>query len=260
MPYFVKDHTRDHTLYYEIFQAHITPPTSSKSILLLHGFAGTATNDFARLIPLLQERHNILAPDLYGYGKSSQRTAYSTKYYRDDVADIKELLDYLKLQEVQVVAFSDGGIVGLLLAALHPKQVRSLAILGAQARLELNDVTAIRHWLLERPLTEDWQKELARLHGEPYWHSLPEMYVQAQEELLAEGGELIKKQELATIQCPTLIMHGKRDRVVPLMYAYELQEQIINAQLQLFDAGHAAHLRKTEEYNQIVIEFLETHA
>jgi len=255
MPYFVKDHT----LYYEIFQAHITPPAASKSILLLHGFAGTATSDFARLIPQLQERQNILAPDLYGYGKSSQRTAYSTNYYRDDVADIKELLDYLKLQEVQIVAFSDGGIVGLLLAALYPKRVRSLAVLGAQARLELNDVTAIRHWLLERPLAEDWQKELAGLHGEPYWRSLPKRYVQAQEGLLATGGELIKKQELATIQCPTLIMHGKRDRVVPVAYAYELQEQIVNAQLELFDTGHAAHLRKVEEYNQAIMEFLETN-
>ncbi len=254
MPYFLHG---DISLYYDIFSAHITTATPLKNILLLHGFAGTAESDFAGQIPQFRERQNIVAPHLHGYGKSTPRTGYTTSYYRDDVEEIKALLDHLDLQEVQVVAFSDGGIVGLLLAVLHPKRVRALAVLGAQARLQASDVTAIRHWLLERPLSEEWQEELARLHGEPYWRRLPEIYVQAQEELLAEGGELISKQELARIQCPTLIMHGKRDRVVPVAYAYQLQEQIPHAQLQLFDAGHAAHLRCAEEYTQVVEDFLQ---
>ncbi|HEY4383532.1 MAG TPA: alpha/beta hydrolase, partial [Ktedonobacteraceae bacterium] len=79
------------------------------------------------------------------------------------------------------------------------------------------------------------------------------------EELLATGGELITEQELAGIQSPTLIMHGKRDRVVPVEYAYELHERIVNAQLHLFDAGHAAHLRCAEEYTQIVIDFFQAN-
>jgi valacyclovir hydrolase len=247
------------TLYYDILPANVTPSASLVDILVVHGFAGTAQSDFAGLLPQLQERQNIVAPELYGYGRSTHRTTYPTSYYGDDVEDLKALLDQLKLSRVQVVAFSDGGIVGLLLAARYPERIQALAVLGAQATLQESDVSAIRHWLLERPLAEEWQKELAKLHGDPYWRSLPEMYVRVQEELVAEGGELISKQELANIQCPTLIMHGKRDRVVSVEYAYQLHKQIAGAELRLFEAGHAAHLRCAEEYTQAVKEFLRKH-
>src|ERR1700737_3062003 len=164
-------------LYYDIFNQDVTKNMQKKIILLLHGFAGTPESDFAAQLPHLRSIYHILAPHLHGYGKSSQRTAYTTSYYRDDVADIVALLDFLGIEQVYVLGFSDGGIVGLLLAALHPQRVQALAVLGAQASINAQDVSAIRHWLLEVPLPQDWQTELAQLHGEPYWRSLPNMYV-----------------------------------------------------------------------------------
>jgi len=113
------------------------------------------------------------------------------------------------------LGFSDGGIIGLLLAALYPQRVKALAVMGAQPTVNAPNAAAIRHWLLEEPLPEDWQAQLAELHGEPYWRKLPTMYVEGQEALVAAGGVIITGEELASIRCPALIMHGKRDRVVP---------------------------------------------
>jgi pimeloyl-ACP methyl ester carboxylesterase len=81
------------------------------------------------------------------------------------------------------------------------------------------------------------------------------MYVEGQEKLVSAGGVIITEKELASIRCPALIMHGKRDRIVPADYAHIITERIPNAQILLFDAGHAAHLRCEKEYTSAIMEF-----
>ena len=81
------------------------------------------------------------------------------------------------------------------------------------------------------------------------------MYVEGQEALVAAGGVIITDEELASIRCPALIMHGKRDRIVPADYACIISERIPGSQMLLFDAGHAAHLRCEKEYTSAVMNF-----
>ncbi|HEY1353370.1 MAG TPA: alpha/beta fold hydrolase [Ktedonobacteraceae bacterium] len=249
MPVYQTQHTR---LYYDLF-----PSESARTLLLVHGFAGTPTSDFADQLPAFRLHYRVLAPHLHGYGRSTPRQSYTLTYYRQDVADLVSLLDHLGETRVYVVGFSDGAIVSLLLAALYPTRVRALAALGAQPTIDTDNTAAIRHWLLERPLSEDWQRQLAELHGAPYWRSLPALYVQAQEALVAAGGVLITDEELAAITCPTLIMHGTRDRIVPVTYAHLLHQKIAGARLHLFAAGHPAHLRYPEAYTALVLDFLK---
>jgi pimeloyl-ACP methyl ester carboxylesterase len=251
--------TPDTNLYYEIFQLEFTTGPlksySPETVLLLHGFAGTPETDFEAQLPHLRRHYRVIAPHLHGYGHSSQRSRYALSYYRDDVADMIALLDMFKIERVRVLGFSDGAIVGLLLAALHPERVKMLAVLGAQPTINAQDAAGIRHWLLEEPLAEKWQTQMAELHGEPYWRSLPGMYVEVQEALVAAGGVLITDAELASIRCPALIMHGKRDRIVPVDYARVIAEHIPGSQLLLFDAGHAAHIRCEKEYTTAIVNF-----
>jgi len=250
--------TPNTTLYYDIVEPDFTTPPLSvqpQTVLLIHGFGGTPASDFGEQLPVLRSHYRVIAPHLHGYGRSSQRSSYALSFYRDDVSDLVALLDTLDIAKVLVLSFSDGGTVGLLLAALHPQRVIALAALGAQPTINTQNTAAIRYWLLEAPLSEEWQKELAELHGEPYWRSLPRMYVEGQEALVAAGGVIITDEELAAIACPVLIMHGKRDRIVPVDYAYVLSERIAGSQMLLFDAGHAAHLRCEKEYTAAVMNF-----
>ena len=256
MPFFSTTHT---TMYYEVFEPDFTTSSNShpsSDLLLIHGFGGTPTSDFAGQLPILRQRYRVIAPHLHGYGRSSHRQAYDLTFYQDDAADLAALLDMLGVARALVVGFSDGGIVGLLLAARYPQRVTALAVMGAQPTINTQNTTAIRHWLLEKPLPEDWQVELATLHGEPYWRTLPAMYVEGQDALVAAGGSIISDAELANNRCPTLIMHGKRDRIVPATYADILREKIAGSEMVLFDAGHAAHLRCEQEYTATVTDFL----
>ena len=259
MPVFQTTHT---LLYYDFFTQDLTvaadtsgvlPPT----LLLVHGFAGTPTSDFADQLPLLLRHYQVLAPHLHGYGRSTRRSHYTPDYYREDVADIIALLDHLNLARVLVLGFSDGAIVSLLLAALHPERVLAVAALGAQPTITQENVAGIRHWLLESPLSEDWQRQLAELHGAPYWQTLPAMYVEAQEVLVRQGGVLISDTEMTGITCPTLLMHGTRDRIVLVDYARILQQKIPGSHLHLFEAGHPAHLRYPNEFITLILPFFQ---
>jgi pimeloyl-ACP methyl ester carboxylesterase len=180
MSFLESSHT---ALYYDIFLSDITQKTSTQTLLLLHGFLGTSASDFEGQIPALSQQYTILAPDLHGHGHSSHRSSYTSTYYREDVADIVALLDALNLSRVLVLGFSDGAIVGLLLAALHPDRVTALTIHGAQHLITTRDTAAIRAWLLEKPLSPRWQEQLTNLHGDPYWRSLLPLYVDVQERL-----------------------------------------------------------------------------
>ncbi len=259
MPFFSTMHTR---MYYDVFESDFTTPENSapqSNLLLIHGFGGTPASDFAGQLPILRQRYRVIAPHLHGYGHSTHRETYTLSFYRDDAADLAALLDMLGIEQTLVIGFSDGGIVGLVLAAHYPQQVTALAVMGAQPTINAQNAAAIRHWLLEKPLPEEWQIELATLHGDPYWRALPSMYVEGQDALVAAGGTIISDQELASITCPTLIMHGKRDRIVPAGYASILHEKIAGSEMVLFDAGHAAHLRCEQEYTSTVTDFLRRH-
>lgn len=252
MPFYQTQYT---LVYYDLFLSDSSPAVD-ETLLLVHGFAGTPASDFANHLPAFRRHYRVLAPHLHGYGRSTPRQAYTPTCYREDVADLVALLDHLGLARVLVAGFSDGATVSLLLAALHPTRVRAVAALGAQPAIDAQDTAGIRRWLLESPLAQDWQQQLALLHGDPYWRSLPALYVKAQEALVTAGGLLITDDELAAIACPTLIMHGTRDRIVPVAYAQVLHQKIAGARLHLFDAGHPAHLRCPEEYTALVLNFL----
>ena len=255
MPFLQTRHT---TLYYETIPADFTPsPSTTQEVLLVHGFASTPQNDFERSMNTMRSHYSLLAPHLHGYGRSSHRTSYPTSYYREDVDDLIALLDALAIEQVLVLGFSDGGIVSLLLAALHPHRVKALAVLGAQPTVNERDVAAIRHWLLETPFSPALQEELATLHGSPYWQTLPALYVAGQEALVANGGIIITNEELAAIRCPTLIMHGIYDKIVSVAYAQVLAQNVPDAQLLLFEAGHAAHVRCEPAYSATILSFFE---
>ncbi len=254
MPFLTTSHT---TMYYDVFEADCAAQNSSTAnVLLVHGFGGTPESDFAGQLARLCQHFRVVAPHLHGYGRSTHRASYATSFYRDDASDLAALLNMLGIERVRVLGFSDGGIVGLLLAALYPERVERLAVMGAQPSITAENVAAIRHWLVEQPLPDEWREELARLHGEPYWRGLPSMYVEGQAALVQAGGVIISSEELAAIRCPALIMHGRRDKIVPVGYARSIHEQIPGSQMLLFDAGHAAHLRCEQEYTAAVIQFL----
>ncbi len=62
---------------------------------------------------------------------------------------------------------------------------------------------------------------------------------------------------LNEIRVPTLIIHGREDKAVPLRWAEEAHKRIAGSKLVVIDnAGHWPQREKPEEFNRVLVEFL----
>ena len=50
-------------------------------------------------------------------------------------SDVLQMMDYLKLRKVSIVGWSDGGIIGLILAIQNPERVNKLFTFGTNFNL-----------------------------------------------------------------------------------------------------------------------------
>lgn len=102
-----------------------------KAIVLIHG-NGEDHTIFDLLVSYLAKEYCVYAVDSRGHGKSSQ---VSTLDFQSLMEDYVELIQRLKLDKPIVIGFSDGGIIGLMLAIQHPDLLGKLVTCGANAQV-----------------------------------------------------------------------------------------------------------------------------
>lgn len=104
-------------------------PPSGLTLLLLHGFldAGSTWDLTAGL--LARAGHEVLAPDLRGFGKSEWVGAGGYYHFADYVADVASLVDQINPERLGVVGHSMGGTIAALYAAMDGDRIERLALL-----------------------------------------------------------------------------------------------------------------------------------
>ena len=122
---------------------YVTAGTTGSPILLVHGWPETWWA-FRRVIPLLADRHRVVAVDLRGFGDSDVDAGE-----RDEaahVADLHALVGHLGLGAVHVLVQDLSGGVGFQLAARHPEDVASLvAVESTLAGFGLEALADVNH-------------------------------------------------------------------------------------------------------------------
>ena len=104
---------------------------SGQPLILLHG--GLMSGEtFGPVLPLLAERHKVVAVDLQGHGRTADIDRPID--VRLMAGDIAALIDHLKLDKADVVGYSLGGGVALQTAAQYPTKVRRLVMVSANLR------------------------------------------------------------------------------------------------------------------------------
>jgi pimeloyl-ACP methyl ester carboxylesterase len=101
---------------------------SGSPVLVLHGGLGRS-EDMRHQIRALASTRFVIAPDSRGHGRSTDADVPLT--YSLMAEDMVKLLDQLGIAQVDVVGWSDGGIIGLDLALHHPERVRRLVSIGS---------------------------------------------------------------------------------------------------------------------------------
>jgi pimeloyl-ACP methyl ester carboxylesterase len=104
---------------------------SGRPLILLHG--GLMSSElFGPVIPMLAERHQVIAVDLQGHGRTADiDRPIDVRLMADDIA---ALIDHLGLDRPDVVGYSMGGGVALQTAVRHPAKVRRLVVVSANIR------------------------------------------------------------------------------------------------------------------------------
>lgn len=147
-------------IYYEIY-GQGTP------LLLLHGGLGSIEN-FKKCIPELASHFKVIALDSPGHGRSSQTDSLSYEFLSDKISIF---IDSLQLDSLYVMGWSDGGVIGLILASDRPDKVKKLIAVGANSRLDGIDEMEIA-WMKNEMIdgfknNKDWLDAYLSLTPEP---------------------------------------------------------------------------------------------
>jgi pimeloyl-ACP methyl ester carboxylesterase len=211
---------------------------SGRTLVLLHGGGDSGEHSFEQQIEMLSLHHRIIAPDQVGQGHTPDIPAPLS--YTHMMQDTVAVIELLRLHNVDVMGFSDGGIIALMLAARHPYLVRRLVISGVNIAPEgLTDEQRDELRASQAPTPKTIDEKLAQL-----WLTSP-----TKDELSLEL--------LATIHKPVLVISGDRD-AIRLEHTLEIYHALPDAELCILPGtDHGTFSGRPEWLNPILTEFLD---
>lgn len=226
-------------------------------LLCLPGSFGSGLSDFKHNFHVLSQSMTVIAFDPRGYGNSRPPTRqYPLDFYHVDANDSIQLMNKLGYDKYCLLGWSDGGITAIIHAALNPKGVQKLIALNAAAYFSQVDVDFMR------PLEDisKWNPKivdtLSEIYGKETLIQMNKDYYKTFYQLYDNGGDICKSQ-LDHISCPTLIVHGMKDPMIPHFHADYLHQHIKNSHLCLVpDGKHAIHKRQPDKINKLVQKFI----
>jgi pimeloyl-ACP methyl ester carboxylesterase len=223
-------------------------------LLLLHGGVNTIESSFASLRASLAPGRRIVAIEQQGHGRTGD--VNRPLRYERMVEDSAAVLGALGLSGVDVFGWSDGGIVGLGLAARHPGLVRRIAICGAGYSPDAEGPEAREHFLTLNPdgsSMAPWREAYQRVA--PRADGWPRLVERCKE--MWRSFEGWPEAEVRAIVAPLLVMVGDRDSV-RLEHAIELFRMVPQGQLAVLPGtDHGAPLTRGDWVAAMLAEFFD---
>lgn len=245
-------------------------------VLLLHG-SGPGVSGLANwrlTLPALADAgFRAIAPDQLGFGRTLPPDDH--QYSMDTwVGHAVDVLDTLGLHQVHLIGNSFGGAVALSLAANHPERVDRLVLMGSvgvpfpitdaldrvwgyqpsiDEMLDLMKIFAFDSSAFGRDLaTQRYESSIENGADKRFAAMFPaprQRWVDA----MATPFESISR-----IASPTLLVHGRDDRVIPVQNTLTLLDLLPNAQAHIFgQCGHWTQIEHAAEFNDLVVTFLK---
>ena len=111
-------------------------PAGAPTILLLHGYP-TSSHMFRNLIPLLNEKYHIIAPDLPGFGNTDLPDRAMYTYTFENLAKTMQgFIDELGLKRFAIYVFDYGAPTGFRLALANPEKITGIISQNGNAYVE----------------------------------------------------------------------------------------------------------------------------
>lgn len=245
-------------------------------LLLLHGSGpgATAWSNFNGQIRALVDRFTVIAPDMPGWGDSDPVTYDERNHYQAAL----DFMDAIGVERAGFIGNSMGGATSLQIAARSPERVSHLICLGAGAPgVKLfsagdgpTEGLKLLHAAYRDASVEQMQKFVDIFCYDPKFRT-PELAQERSRNALRHPEHLanfvaglgkprkgvITEAEAMSISAPTMIIHGRDDRVVPAENGLRLVSLIPNSRLVLLNhCGHWAQVEFADEFNRLLADFL----
>jgi len=236
---------------------------SGDAVLLLHGSTGTRLH-WLQVTPELATRWRVLAPDFQDVDRSLE--------IDDLVEQAVGVLDAADVERAHVAGWSLGAAASAALAAARPERVRSLTLVSGWVRSDASMAFMFDWWrrLLEVD-NELFMRVVLSDIFTPEWFDVVGDAVDGIARISAAGiapgsvrhAELDMRVDIAdrlpAIEAPTLVVHGRRDRVLPIEHGRALAAAVKGAHLVELDLGHGLTTEGAAELVPLLAGWFERH-
>lgn len=226
---------------------HVEVRGSGAPLLLIHGNSGDL-HFFDRNVPLLAARRRVVAMDCRGQGRSARGAGPLTlSRMADDAARVIRVLGggtAAHPEPFDVIGFSDGANVAMLLAVRHPELVRSLVL--ASGNLDASGLRFSVRWGL--------RMLCPAVAVTPAPARLRAGRLELLRLMLDPPG--ITMRDLRSISAPTLVLAGQRD-LIRRRHTRMLAGSIPHARLVIVRGGSHTVLRdRASAVTPLIVRFL----
>ena len=254
---------------------HITDAGKGRSIVLIPGWPLSDEMYEYQYNDLINKNFRVIGITLRGFGKSDK--PYGAYNYDVHALDIKKVLSKLDIKDAVLGGFSMGGAIAIrFVSADNGAHVSKLALFGAAAPIwtqredfpynlpksAVDDLIELN--FQDRPkLLSDFAKifsatETSLNEGIGSWLNgiclSASSYATAQSLIALRDTDL--RSDLVKITIPTVIMHGKKDKICSFDLAEQMKAGISNSHLVAFEnSGHSLFLEETHKFNAELIKF-----
>lgn len=245
-----------------------------RPVILIHGSGPgvTAWANWRLNLPALAKSVRAIAPDMLGFGYTERPAdgVYTMERWRSHLIGLADALD---LQEFDIVGNSFGGALALSMAVHYPDRIRRMVLMGtAGLEFELSEALdnvwgyepsfeAMRGMLdifaYDNSLVSDELAEMRyRASIQPgFQEAFSAMFPAPRQQHITALAT--PEDEIAKIACPTLILHGREDRVLPMSNSLRLFDLIKTSEVHLFGkCGHWTQIEHKDRFNLLVSDFL----
>ena len=215
-------------------------------LLLIHGNGGDI-NSMANQIDYFKSKYKIIVADSRGHGKSELKTDSIT--YNQITKDWEGLVNHLNLDSINILGWSDGGIIGLKMGI--NQQVKIKKIIPIVANLS-PDTTAVNSYAPESVFKDIKKSKAMIAKGD----TTEDWELELQMDGLLVYQPNISHWEIKKINVPVLIMVGDRD-IIKNEHAVEMFNNLPKSQLCIMPGiNHGAPRNNPVIFNEIANRFL----
>ena len=240
---------------------------SKNTLVLIHGL-GASAERWNPVIPIFAKHYRVIIPDLIGYGHSDKPVLdYTPNLFLDFIGNF---FDSLGIKRPILIGSSLGGQIAAEYTSANPSNVEKLVLVspaGAMkqstpaldayimAALYPNEQSATNAFSLMESSGKKVSDEI--IHGFIERMQLPNAKLAFMSTILGMKNSDVITPKLHSIQCPTLVIWGTKDPVIPIEHADKFVSYIPNCKFhKMGNCGHTPYVQEPEKFSSLVLDFI----